>query len=58
VNPSKGKKKASPRVKGERRKGGGWGWLFVKIVALILVAGGAYIGWTWYKSNKRHSRFD
>ncbi|MCJ1246004.1 hypothetical protein MMC30_003208 [Trapelia coarctata] len=58
VNPDKGKKKASPRVKAERREGGGWGWFFVKIVALILVGGGAYVGWTWYKSNKRHSRFD
>jgi len=40
------------------KEGGGWGWFFVKIVAFGLAVGGGYIGWTKYRANKRHSRFD
>ena len=38
-------------------KSGGWGWFFVKIILFVLVAGGCYVGFTVYRTNKRHSRF-
>ncbi|MCJ1389363.1 hypothetical protein MMC18_002219 [Xylographa bjoerkii] len=52
---SSGKGKGRPKA---RRAGGGWGWFFVKIVLVGVAIGGGYVGWTMYKSSKRHSRFD
>ncbi|MCJ1417579.1 hypothetical protein MMC32_003923 [Xylographa parallela] len=52
---SSGKSKGRPKA---RRAGGGWGWFFVKIVLVGVAIGGGYVGWTMYKTSKRHSRFD
>ena len=41
-----------------KRQGGGWGWLFVKVVVFGIVCGGAYVGFTMYRNSKRTSRFD
>ena len=54
-NRKKGKKGSGGRSSAE---GGGWGWFFVKVVVVILICGGGYVGWTMYRSSKRHSRFD
>ena len=50
-----GKKGYETRQKPE---GGGWGWLFVKIVLFGIACGGAYVGFTMYRTSKRYSRFD
>ena len=42
----------------QRKEGGGWGWWFVKIVLFCIACGGAYVGFTMYRTSKRHSRFD
>lgn len=36
---------------------GSWTWFFMKIVLFILAVGGAYVGWTAYRTNKRQHRF-
>jgi mannose-binding lectin 2 len=55
--------KASPDDLSKRSKktksGGGWGWFLVKILLFFLVLGGAYVGFTMYRTpTKKHSRFD
>lgn len=39
------------------KKRGGWGWFFTKIILFIIVAGGAYVGYTYYRMKQRNSRF-
>ena len=39
------------------KKSGGWGWFFTKIILFIIVAGGAYVGYTYYRMKQRNSRF-
>lgn len=62
--PVEGSKNEGSKQKGRAydpnrgRQGGGWGWLFVKIVLFAVVCGGAYVGYTMYRTSKRHSRFD
>ena len=40
-----------------RRKGGGWGWFFLKIVFFLVAIAGVYVGFTVYRSSSRGSRF-
>ena len=37
---------------------GGWGWFLIKILLFVGVCGGAYVGYSAYRTQKRHSRFD
>ncbi|KAI9731581.1 MAG: hypothetical protein M1834_004701 [Cirrosporium novae-zelandiae] len=46
------------RKKGGRKSKGGWGWFFLKGILGMAVLGGGYVGWTTYRANKRHSRWD
>ncbi|OBT68159.1 hypothetical protein VE03_02328 [Pseudogymnoascus sp. 23342-1-I1] len=42
----------------KKKKSGGWGWFFFKVVAFFAVVGGAYVGFTaWRTQNKRSHRF-
>lgn len=44
--------------KGRKAKtGGSWGWFFFKVIMFFMVIGGGYVGYTWYRANKRSSRF-
>ncbi|MCJ1234561.1 hypothetical protein MMC14_002522 [Varicellaria rhodocarpa] len=40
------------------QKSRGWGWFFVKIVIFGILCGGGYVGYTMYRTSRRHSRFD
>ncbi|KAK8202268.1 hypothetical protein M8818_005796 [Zalaria obscura] len=40
-----------------QKKGGSWGWFFLKLVLFGLVCVGGYVGFTVYRSNKRRDRF-
>lgn len=39
------------------KKGGSWTWFFTKIFLVILVAGGAYVGYTAYRAKTKSHRF-
>jgi lectin, mannose-binding 2 len=53
----KGGKKAGGRK--EAKSGGSWTWFFMKIVIFILAVGGAYVGYTVYRTQqtRRAHRF-
>lgn len=36
-----------------KKQGGGWGWFFFKLVIVILGVGGAYVGYTAYRTKQR-----
>ena len=48
-------RKAWDRNKGRHRHGMGWSGLLLRIVLLIVVAGGAYVGYTVWRTQKRRS---
>ena len=52
-----GSKQESSKRKGEMRRtkesSGGWTWFFIKMVMLVGVIGGGYVGWTMYRTSKR-----
>lgn len=53
--PGSNRKKGRP---GPKKKGGSWLWFFGKIILFVLVAGGAYVGYTaWRTNNMRRHRF-
>jgi len=35
------------------KSSGGWGWFLFKVVAFFIVAGGAYVGYTAYRTKQR-----
>ena len=39
------------------KKSGGWGWFLTKIILFIVVAGGGYVGYSYYRMKQRNSRF-
>ena len=43
----------SRKGRGGKTKGGGWGWFFVKLLLFVMVCGGAYVGYTMYRTNQR-----
>lgn len=45
------------RNKNKKKQGGSWLWFFAKIVLFIIVAGGAYVGWTAYRARSKTHRF-
>lgn len=52
--PGSGRKKRP----NPRKKGGSWLWFFGKIILFILAVGGAYVGYTaWRTNNMRRHRF-
>lgn len=40
-----------------QKESGSWTWFLFKIVAFFAVIGGAYVGWTAYRTSKRSHRF-
>ncbi|GJN77338.1 Legume-like lectin [Purpureocillium lilacinum] len=55
ITPSKGKNKG---IKGySSKEGGSWTWFFTKIFLFVLVAGGAYVGFTAYRAKAKSHRF-
>lgn len=50
-------KTASSSYREGQKEGGSWSWFFLKIVLLIMVAAGGYVGYTMYRSQRRQSRF-
>jgi lectin, mannose-binding 2 len=48
-----GQQSRGGRGRRERKSGGGWGWFFMKIIMFIIVAGGAYVGYTYYRMKQR-----
>lgn len=53
--PNRGGQRLSDKT--QVRQGGSWLWFFTKIILFILVVGGAYVGYTAYRTNKRSHRF-
>lgn len=58
--PSRGKGTSSSSSQNRKLKkeksgssGGGWGWFFFKLILVILVVGGAYVGYTAYRTKQR-----
>lgn len=51
------KGKAKEKLKTAEEAGGSWSWLFIKIFLFVLVIGGAYAGFTAWRTNKRSHRF-
>ncbi|KAL1985071.1 hypothetical protein VTN96DRAFT_8306 [Rasamsonia emersonii] len=43
--------------KSHEKKGGSWGWFFFKVFMFFGAIGGAYVGYTIYRTSKRSSRF-
>ena len=41
----------------QQKKGAGWGWFFFKVIMFFMIVGGGYVGFTWYRTSKRNSRF-
>lgn len=37
----------------KQKSSGGWGWFFFKIIIFIFVVGGAYVGYTAYRTKQR-----
>jgi len=58
---SKGSAGGSSKSKSKKYKkkgqSGGWFWFLAKIMLVVLVAGGAYVGYTAYRANKKTHRF-
>jgi lectin, mannose-binding 2 len=50
-------RKGMSRGKGAK-KSSGWGWFLVKMFLFAGVCGGGYVGYTAWRAQKRHSRFD
>lgn len=50
----KGKK--AQKIK-EKKEGGSWSWMFIKIFLFIVVLGGVYVGYTAWRTNARSHRF-
>lgn len=54
--------KSNPGGKGrggssKRKKSGSWGWFFAKVMFFFMAVGGAYVGWTVYRSRSKSHRF-
>lgn len=52
--PSWTNRKGRPNKSGE---GGSWTWFFTKIILGVMVVGGAYVGFTAYRTNQKSHRF-
>ncbi|KAG5659039.1 hypothetical protein KAF25_007592 [Fusarium avenaceum] len=51
-------RKGTGKVTGNNNKeGGSWTWFFTKIILFIIVAGGAYVGYTAYRAKAKSHRF-
>ncbi len=46
--------RASGKGRAQKKEGGGWGWLFFKLLLVAGVAGGGYLGYKKYKEKKRY----
>jgi len=55
ITPSKGKNKGTKGY--SSKEGGSWTWFFTKIFLFVLVAGGAYVGFTAYRAKAKSHRF-
>lgn len=52
-------RKGTGKVTGNNnnKQGGSWTWFFTKIILFIIVAGGAYVGYTAYRAKAKSHRF-
>ena len=48
---------AKPYNPGGEKERGSWRWFFLKIVILVIVLVGGYVGYTMYRASRRGSRF-
>ncbi|ENH64321.1 hypothetical protein FOC1_g10013591 [Fusarium oxysporum f. sp. cubense race 1] len=53
---NKGRKGTGKTTNGNKQ-GGSWTWFFTKIILFIIVAGGAYVGYTAYRAKAKSHRF-
>ncbi|KAI0480676.1 concanavalin A-like lectin/glucanase domain-containing protein [Xylariaceae sp. FL0804] len=54
-SPGRGSSRSSKK---QKKKGGSWSWFFFKVLLLGLAVGGAYVGYTaWRTNQKRNHRF-
>jgi len=53
IGKNMGQQSRGGRGRREKKSGGGWGWFFMKIIMFIIVAGGAYVGYTYYRMKQR-----
>ena len=49
--------KSQNRPARSKKKSGGWGWFFFKVILFVGVCAGGYFGWNAYRTNRRYSRF-
>lgn len=54
---SSGKQKGKGYDPNRDQPSGSWVWFFIKIVLVLVVCGGAYVGYTVYRTSKRSHRF-
>jgi len=54
---TKGRKGGKGRPKQSSSSGGSWSWFFFKIILFGMVVGGGYVGYTFYRTQQRKSRF-
>ncbi|KAH7328512.1 concanavalin A-like lectin/glucanase domain-containing protein [Stachybotrys elegans] len=54
--PGKGRSSTSGKLM-TNEEGGSWTWFFTKIILFIFVVGGAYVGWTAYRTRIKSHRF-
>ena len=57
ITPGSGRRKGtkSPGARKGEKKSGSWTWFFLKIVLFVLAVGGAYVGYTAYRTQSRRS---
>lgn len=54
---SKDKGRGRKPYQNKQQEGGSWTWFLFKIVLFFMTVGGAYVGWTAYRTNRRSHRF-
>lgn len=54
----RGKKaQTKSQSQGKAQSGGSWTWFFTKIILFFMVIGGGYVGYTAWRTSKRHHRY-
>ena len=57
-NKNRGSSSSKKKAKTQRQsEGGSWTWFFMKMIFFIMLVGGAYVGFTVYRSRSKSHRF-
>ena len=52
-----GSKAGGGPARSTKQQSGGWSWFLLKVVLFFLVIGGAYVGYTAYRSRQNKNRY-